>query len=137
MEAVEGGCYAYTEEPTGNFFIGAENYKEFYSVDCYRPHHFEVYRVEDVKMDKDSEGVTQKIAEDVCAPAYVSTFGQPSPIEIISPEAQAATPYLRWFFADKGLESKKYPGRVVCYVHTSDPQYAEYTLITEPLIPRA
>jgi hypothetical protein len=137
MDAVEGDCYAYTEEPTGSYFIGAGNYKEFFSVDCFAPHHFEVFRVEDVPPEKAPKGLTQKIAEDVCAPAYIATFGQRSPVEIISPEAQMTNPYLRWFFPDKGLEAKQYPGRVVCLAHTSDPQYAEFTLISEPLIPRA
>lgn len=137
MEAAEGGCYAYSEEPTQNYLIGSDTYKEFYSVDCFGPHHFEVFHVTDVPEEEAPKGLTQKIAEKVCAPAYVATFGQPSPLRILSPEEQAGTPYLRWFFPDKGLEDKRYPGRVVCYVHTSDPEYAEYTLITEPLIPRA
>lgn len=116
------GCYGLSEDATDDYFIEAVD-KEFFTIDCSQPHHFEVFWRGDLPSFTETKNVTQEDAEATCVTEYQKVFSEAPPSEIIPEEEQDQRPYLSWYFPDDGLEASKYPGRLICAAFESDPEY--------------
>ena len=118
-------CYSFTKSGTKPASIETD-LKKMYAVSCSKPHHFEVIKAGQVP----SEGalLTQEDMSAYCTAAYLKKFGKEAPYEI----SEGAI-YLRWYFPDAGLETKKYKKKGICIVHKSDANYSVYSVLKSKL----
>lgn len=118
-------CYSFTQ--TGSKPASIElSAKNMFAVSCTKPHHFEVIKTGQVPAA--SGTLTQEDMSTYCSAAYSKKFGKAAPSEITE-----GAIYLRWFFPDAGLESKKYKNQGVCIVHKSDSNYSVYSVLKSKL----
>lgn len=118
-------CYSFTKTGTKPASIELSE-KNMYAVSCSKPHHFEVIRTGQVPAK--SGVLTQEDMSAYCGAAFSKKFGKAAPSEITE-----GAIYLRWFFPDAGLETKKYKNQGVCIAHKSDSNYSVYSVLKAKL----
>lgn len=123
------GCYSYTKNGKGYYPIETSNYKRLYKSTCRASHHFEVIWKGKIKTSSSKNAPTEAEVSRTCDFHYENVMGYSAPSEIISD-----TPYLRWFYADPGAETKKYGSTVVCLIHLADDTYTNFLPVKGSLI---
>ena len=130
--AADLGCYSYGRDPSQPWFIDAID-KVLYAQTCQGPHNAEVIYAGSLPGFTAQRNLTQSDAEESCSTAYREVFGVEPPTAEIDPVQQKETPYLVWSFPDDGLEAQKFPGRLVCLVVVTTPDFAKADSITGAL----
>ena len=121
------GCYSYTKNGKGTFPVDSPRYKNLFTSTCNKPHHVEVFFAGNIKTANNAKLPTQADAQKACVSRYKKKFGYNPPTQIVP-----NTPYLRWFFADAGVENKKYGTKTVCLAHYADNTYSNYISVNKP-----
>ena len=125
---VTDGCWSFNSPPSREFPIESPQYKTLYESSCDSPHHAQVIYADAVPSGNATPSDEEVVQ--LCELKYIEYFDKAPPT---SASATAGTTYLRWFYPDVGPESKKYPGRVICYVHQADINLQIYSLLTTRL----
>lgn len=118
-------CYSFTKKGSNPVSID-NNVKALYAVSCSKAHHIEVIKVGQVSSANAT--LTQDDMSAYCSAAYKSKYGVEPPSAIANNAI-----YLRWFFPDAGIETKKYKKKGICLVHKSDENYSVYSVLKAKL----
>ena len=114
-------CYSFTKNGSNPVSID-NNVKALFAVSCSKPHHIQVIKAGQVSSTNST--LTQGDMSAYCSAAYKKKFGVEAPSSITNNAI-----YLRWFFPDAGIETKKYKKKGICLVHKSDQNYSVYSVM--------
>jgi hypothetical protein len=118
-------CYSFTKAGTKPVSID-NNIKALFPVSCKKPHHIQVIKA--AQVPSSNSLLTQDEMSAYCSAAYNKKFGVPAPTSIANNAI-----YLRWYFPDAGVETRKYKKKGICLVHKSDANYSVYSVLRKKL----
>lgn len=123
QRATEAGCYSWGEATaTAAVAIASLPNRPLFSTQCERPHHLQVFAVIDVPRSSAEESPRPTDAGSRCGRAYGAFIGKKPPKGVVSPDQQAAIPYLHWMIPDNDAEARSQPRRLICSFFQADPQ---------------
>ena len=119
------GCYAGVYPAKMSFSLVTNKTKNYFPVDCSLPHHFEVFAAD--KISSKNSSFTVGEVNNFCLQKFKNTSLLPASkkIDFLSQGHFAASP---------GLESKQFPGVVICYVFSQGINISDFKVINEKLV---